>query len=148
MGATVLNPQSQNLGRLKDVLLDAQTGQASFAILDAEIPGAGHAMLVVPYDALRVSVNPSDHRQSVVLDLRPEQLRAAPQTGSDEAKMIQNPQFLAQARNFYQGTYTVARPIDKPSLPSPPALPAAPRPSARIADWSGWPQNLVDLYNE
>ena len=75
MGTTVLDPQAQKLGQIKDVVIDSQTGQGSFVVLDADVPGSGHAMLVVPYRALWVSVNPVDKRQSVVLDLRPDQLR-------------------------------------------------------------------------
>ena len=119
IGTTVLNPQSQKLGRIKDVLLDFQTGQATFVILDAEVSGSGHAMLVVPCQALRVSFNSSENRQSVVLDLRPDQLRVAPQIQDNQWQMLQNPQFLEQARSFYQPrTYTAARPIDNSIAPS------------------------------
>ena len=37
-GTPVLNPQSQKLGLIKDVLLDSRTGQATFVLLDAEVP--------------------------------------------------------------------------------------------------------------
>ncbi len=118
MGAPVLDPQSHKLGQIKDILLDSQTGQATFVVLDAEVPGSDHAMLVVPYQALRVSVNPPDNRQSVVLDLRPDQLRAAPQIQTNQWQMLQNPEFLQEARNFYQiRTYYAARPIDNSSAP-------------------------------
>ena len=128
-GATVLDPQSRKLGQIKDVLLDAQTGQATFVVLDAEAPGSGHAMLVVPYQALRVSFNPADHRQSVVLGLRADQVRAAPQIQNNQWQMLQNPQFLQEARNFYQiRTYYAARPIDNPSPPSVPSVPSTPCP--------------------
>ena len=116
IGATVLNPQGQRLGKIKDVLLDSQAGEATFVLLDAEAAGFARAMLVVPYQALWVGFNPLDHRQSVVLDLRPDQLHAAPQIQNDQWQMLQNPQFLDQARNFYQvRTYTTARPIDNTS---------------------------------
>ena len=117
MGTMVLDPQSGKLGPIKDVLFDSQTGQAAFVVLDAEIPGSGHAMLVVPYQALRVSVNPPDHRLSVALDLRPDQFACA-QIQSNQWQMLQNPQFLQQARDFYQiKTYYAARPIENPSPP-------------------------------
>ena len=79
-------------------------------------------MLVVPYQAFWVSFNPLDHRQSVLLDLRPDQLHAVPQIRDDQWEMLQNPQFLDQARNFYQvGTYTAFRPIEVPPSPAEPA---------------------------
>ena len=127
------------LGRIKNVLCEAQTGQATFVILDAKIPGSGHAMLVVPYQALWVSVNPLDHRQSVVLDLQPDQLPAAPQIRNDQWDVLQNPQFLDQARNFYHVmTYTAAHPIDNPSARA--CRPHAPYPNRAWAPRAPFPE--------
>ncbi len=151
MGTTVLGPQSQKLGQIKDVLFDSRTGQATFVVLDAQAIGSGHAMLVVPYQALRVSVNPSDHRWSLALDLRADQVRAAPQIQNNQWQMLQDPRFLQQARDFYQiRTYYAARPIDDPSAPPPPSMPApaiqyvvpqpcfVPQPCVNSADpWAG-----------
>ncbi len=151
MGATILDPQSHKLGQIKDVLFNSQTGQATFVVFDAEVPGSGHAMLVVPYQALRVSFNLPDKRLSVVLNLRPDQVRAAPQIGNNQWQMLQNPQFLQQARDFYQvKTYYAARPIENPSVASPPSVPApaiqyvvpqpciVPQPSMNSTDpWAG-----------
>jgi hypothetical protein len=86
-------------------------------------------MLVVPYQALRVNVNPSDNRLSVALDLRPDQLPAAPQIQSNRWQMLQNPRFLERARSFYQPrSYTAARPIDNSIAPSVPSAASAPCP--------------------
>ena len=69
---------------------------------------------------LWVSVNPVDKRVAVVLDLLPDQLRAAPQIQNDQWQMLQNPQFLERVSNFYQiRTYTAARPIDNAGMPAP-----------------------------
>jgi hypothetical protein len=56
VGMTVLDPQGQKLGRIKDVLLDSRTGQTTFVVLDAEAFGAGHPMT---YSAARPIQNPS-----------------------------------------------------------------------------------------
>jgi len=151
VGTTVLDPQGQQIGHIKHVLLNTQTGQATFVILDAESLGPGHAILVVPYQALRISFNPSDRRQSVVLDRRPDQLRVAPQIQNDQWQLLENPQFLEQARNFYQirTYYSAARPIENPSSPSLPTQPTMPAPCVVLpsAD-AGLPQDLIDFYNE
>ncbi len=153
-GTTVLDLKGQNLGRIKDILLDSQTGQANFVLLDVDIPRTGHALLVVPFAALRVSLTPSDHRLSVVLDLRPDQMRAAPQTQSAQSQMLQNPQFLEQARSFYQvRTYTAARPIEAAGMPCPPlpdlVLPPLPPCLCGYRDsYAGWPQSLIDFSSE
>jgi len=55
-GTTVLDPQGQKLGRIKQVLLDSQTGQVAFVVLDADVPGPGHPMT---YSAARPTDNAS-----------------------------------------------------------------------------------------
>jgi len=148
VGATVLDPQGIHLGKIQHVLLDAQTGQATFVVLDADSLGPGHEILVVPYQALRITYNPSDRRQSIVLDRRPDQLRAAPRIQNGQWQLLENPQFLSLARNFYQirTYYTAARPIDNPS---PPSLSAMPAPCiVQPQAGSGLPQDLVDFYSE
>jgi sporulation protein YlmC with PRC-barrel domain len=138
MGASVSNLQGKEVGRIKDILLDPKTGSASFAIVDAEIPCAGRGMLVVPYHALRVSA--VNNGRSVVLDLRSENMHVAPSIRDNDWRVLQNPQFLQEARNFYGPvTYTVGRPIENASLP--------PCPTTSEPD-SGWPQDLIDFFNE
>ena len=61
--------------------------------------------------------------------------------------MLQNPQFLEQARQFYQiRTYTAVRPIENPSVASQPASPPcylAPQPCVSAASSnSDLPQDL------
>ncbi|MGO9110382.1 MAG: PRC-barrel domain-containing protein [Thermoguttaceae bacterium] len=56
MGTTVLDSHGQKLGRIKDVLLDSQTGQVTVMVLDAEVPGSGHP---TTYTAARPTDNAS-----------------------------------------------------------------------------------------
>ena len=56
VGMTVLDPQGQKLGQIKDVLLDSRTGQATFVVLDAEAFGPGHP---ITYSAARPIQNTS-----------------------------------------------------------------------------------------
>lgn len=157
VGVTVLNPQNQRLGQIKNVLIDTPTGQATFAVIEANASGAGKAMLVVPYQALRVSFDAAQNRQSVVLDLRPDQLGAAPQIRNSQWQMLQNAQFLQQARNFYQvRTYTAARPIDAPSsIPGTAVMPApviqfvAPQPCWNYGSSDpGWTHEMEEFSQE
>ena len=90
----------------------------------------------------------------MVLDLRAEQVRAAPQAQNNLGQMLQNPQFLEQARNFYQvRTYTAARPIEAASMPCPPppdlVLPPLPPCLCGYRDsYAGWPQSLIHFSSE
>ena len=150
VGTTVLDPQGQKLGSIKHVMLNAETGQATFVVLEAAASGTDHGMLVVPYQALKVSFDATDRRQVVRLDRRAEQLLAAPQVRNDQWELLENPQFLQESRNFYQirTSYTAARPIDNAIAPSLPSQPSMPPPCVSSAPSSGWSQQLEDFYNE
>lgn len=156
-GSTVLDSQNQKMGQIKDVVFDVKTGQATFVVLDAGIPGiANRAMLVVPYQALQISVNPSDKHLTVMLNRKPDQLRAAPQIQNNQWQLLQNEQFLTQARDFYQiRAYYAARPIDNAVMPSPPVENSPPPPPAAspanptfLAVPPCVTQSLEDFYNE
>ena len=134
VGATVSFPQPRKLGQIEDIVLDPQTGQAMLAVLDADIPGVGRTTLVVPYQALQVVFNPVDHRDSVVLNVRADRLPYAPRIENDQWTLLQNPQFLAQVRNFYSAQpYMVARPLEVPSA-EPAAIPNLCAPTVRQSD--------------
>ncbi len=88
-----------------------------------------------------------------MLDLRPDQVRAAPQIRNGQWQLLRSPQFQAQARNFYHArTYTAARPIDTTESPSAAYLPApyvVPQPCVRSTDsYADWPQSLIDFSSE
>jgi hypothetical protein len=141
IGATVSNLQNQTVGQIKDVLLDSSTGQASFVVLNAKIAGSGRAMLVVPFQALKITAKPEVNRQEITLDLRPEHLQSAPQIRNSQWQVLQNPQFLEDARNFYQPrTYVAARPIDNATMP-PPCPPT-------VNSEPDWSRDLNGFYNE
>ncbi len=56
VGTTVLDPQGQKLGRIKNVLVDSQTGRATFVVLDAVASNSGHPLT---YTAERPIDSPS-----------------------------------------------------------------------------------------
>ena len=147
IGTTVLNPQSQKLGRIKDLLLDFQTGQATFVILDAEVSGSGHAMLVVPCQALRVSFNSSENRQSVVLDLRPDQLRARaadsgqPMADAPESAVSGTSPQLLSTQDVHGGASD-----RQPEHAEHAGRVSRARPS--VDPYSGWSQELMDFSSE
>ena len=148
VGSTVLDPQGQELGRIKDVLLDAQSGQATFVVIDAEIPASGHAILVVPYGALWVSSNPLDHRQSVMLDLRPDQVHsAAPDSKRPMADVAESdvsgtsPQLLSSQDVLHRGTSDREPDSAEPAARAP-ALPEHRGPGAHNA------AGPIGFYNE
>ena len=144
IGKTVLDSQGQAVGRIKDLLLDYQTGQAIFIVLDANSAPANHATFVLPYRTLRLSFNPADHRLRVVIDQRPSQLYSASQMKIDQGQVIDD--LPEPARNLYQLSSYPAVPTDTSSAPCPPA-PCA-EPPSRNSSYAGWPQSLIDFSSE
>ena len=143
VGSTVHNLSGQKLGEIQYVLLAPSTGQAKFVILDAEGPGSAHMTLVVPFQALRVSFNHAEKRQVVEMNIQSDQLASAPQIRNNQWQVLQNQQFRDQVRSFYHvsKTYTVARPIVNPSVPST-ASPVIAYPAP--AEWgNGRPERLL-----
>jgi sporulation protein YlmC with PRC-barrel domain len=145
IGTTVLDSQGQAVGRIKNLLLDNQTGQAVFVVVDAKSAPANHATFVLPYRALRLSFNPADNRLRVAIDQRPNRMYSASQMKIDRGQQVlgHSPE---QAPNLYQLSSYPAVPTDTLSAPCPPA-PCA-EPPSRNSSYAGWPQSLIDFSSE
>jgi len=143
VGSTVRTLSGQRLGEIQYVLLAPWTGQAKFVILAAEEPGSAHMTLVVPFQALRVTFNPTEKRQVVEMNIQPDQLAAAPQIQNNQWQVLQTQQFRDQVRSFYHvfKTYTVARPIVNPST-------ARPVTASPARQGSAEPEDLKEFYDE
>jgi PRC-barrel domain len=76
LGQPVVGPLGQQVGRVVDVLVDGK-GEPKAAVIDfGGFFGMGSRKIAVQWDTLHF--NPGDKKYPVVLDLLPEQLKAAP----------------------------------------------------------------------
>ena len=76
LGQPVVGPLGQQVGRVVDVLVDGK-GDPKAAVIDfGGFFGVGSRKIAVQWDTLHF--NPGDQKYPVVLDLLPEQLKAAP----------------------------------------------------------------------
>jgi hypothetical protein len=76
LGQPVVGPLGQQVGRVVDVLVDGK-GDPRAAVIDfGGFFGVGSRKIAVQWDTLHF--NPGDKKYPVVLDLLPEQLKAAP----------------------------------------------------------------------
>lgn len=76
LGQPVVGPLGQQVGRVVDVLVDGK-GDPKAAVIDfGGFFGVGSRKIAVQWDTLHF--NPGDKKYPVVLDLLPEQLKAAP----------------------------------------------------------------------
>jgi sporulation protein YlmC with PRC-barrel domain len=101
LGADVRSTSGESLGKLEDIVLDPQTGKATFAIVGkGGILKLGEKRLPVPWQAL--SVDPSTKRLTVNKDN--EKLRSAPTVSSADATDLENPAYTVVIYEFYDVT--------------------------------------------
>ena len=73
----VTDPEGKDIGRLVDVLVDAN-GQPQAAVIDfGGFMGVGNRKIAVHWSALHF--NPGDAKRKVALDMTPDQIKSAPE---------------------------------------------------------------------
>jgi sporulation protein YlmC with PRC-barrel domain len=97
LGAHVKSNTGENLGKLEDVILDPQTGRATFAVIGkGGILKLGEKRLPVPWQALRV-----DSQKQLTLNMDKDRLGTAP-TFQSSASDLDNPDFVMVVYKFYE----------------------------------------------
>jgi sporulation protein YlmC with PRC-barrel domain len=86
LGSQVINPQSQSLGKIEDVVINADTGKVRYGILTyGGMAGMGEKYVAAPWSALRLVLKgmktangTTADRDYFVLDISSEALKDAP----------------------------------------------------------------------
>ena len=138
IGDSVVNGADEDLGDIKEIMLDMQTGQVAYAVLSfGGFMGMGDKLFAVPWQALHLdTVN-----KRFVLDIDKQQLQNAPGFDKDAWPDMADAQWTQHIHSFYgtdptrpgsAGPRTCrCRWSARPTVPSsPPARPSAAR-------WSG-----------
>lgn len=77
LGQRVTGPEGKDIGRLVDVLVDAN-GQPQAAVIDfGGFMGVGNRKVAVHWSALHF--NPADAQHKITLEMTPDQIQAAPE---------------------------------------------------------------------
>ena len=75
VGNDVYNRDSQDLGQIKEIMLDMRTGRVSYAVLSfGGFLGMGEKLFAVPWDALKLDTA----NKRFVLDVNKDRLETAP----------------------------------------------------------------------
>ena len=75
IGTKVLNPDNENLGDIKEVVIDPCTGRVGYAVVSfGGFLGVGEKLFAVPFNALKYN----ETIGSYYLDIAKERLQAAP----------------------------------------------------------------------
>jgi sporulation protein YlmC with PRC-barrel domain len=90
IGNKVLNPVGEQLGSLKELVLDLEEGRVAYAVLSfGGFMGMRDKLFAIPWEAL--VLNPKDH--TFILDVEKEVLKEAP--GFDKDHWPDNAQYEA-----------------------------------------------------
>ena len=90
ISSKVLNPAGEQLGNLKELVIDLEEGHIAYAVLSfGGFMGMGDKLFAIPWQAL--AMNPKD--QTFILDVEKEVLKEAP--GFDKDHWPSNAQYEA-----------------------------------------------------
>src|SRR6267154_1479706 len=100
IGAQVKSNNGENLGKLEDVVIDPQTGRATFAIVGkGGILRLGEKRMPVPWQAITI-----DSQKRLTLNVDKEKLQSAPTTAQTDDTDLDNPDFVVLVYKFYEIT--------------------------------------------
>jgi hypothetical protein len=98
IGDGVVNGSDDDLGDIKEIMLDMQTGQVAYAVLAfGGFLGMGEKLFAVPWQALHLDT--VNHR--FVLDVEKERLKHAPGFDKDAWPDMADVQWASQVHAFY-----------------------------------------------
>lgn len=98
IGDSVINGQEEDLGDIKEIMLDMRTGQIAYAVLSfGGFLGLGEKLFAVPWQALHLdTVN-----KRFVLDIDKDRLKTAPGFDPDNWPDMSDVTWANQIHSFY-----------------------------------------------
>jgi sporulation protein YlmC with PRC-barrel domain len=97
-GDKVVNPEGENLGEVKDFMIDLDSGRIAYAVLKfGGFLGLGDKLFAVPWEALRLSTE--DHK--FYLDVDKDRLKDAPGFDKDNWPDSADRTFQTNVYSYY-----------------------------------------------
>ena len=97
IGADVKSSAGENYGKVEDVIMDPQTGKATFAIIGkGGVLKLGEKRLPVPWQALTIN-----SEKQVTLNMDAQKLGSAPTVQSGASTELDNPEFVVSLYKYY-----------------------------------------------
>ena len=98
IGEDVSNRQNENLGDIKEIMIDMQTGQIAYAVLSfGGIMGLADKLFAVPWQALELDTE----NKRFILDIAKEKLQKAHGFDKDNWPDMASQQFNSDIHSFY-----------------------------------------------
>jgi sporulation protein YlmC with PRC-barrel domain len=106
MGNDVYNRQEEDLGNIKEIMLDVAAGNISYAVLSyGGVMGIGDKLFAVPWQALTLDTE----NQRFILDVAKERLESAPGFDKDNWPDMSDQTWVKEVHDYY-GTQTSSFP--------------------------------------
>ena len=97
-GEDVVNRKGEDLGDIKDIMLDVRRGRIAYAVLSAGgFLGVGNKLFAIPWNALTLDTD----RKCFILDVDKERLMNAPGFDPDHWPSMANSQWANHLHNYY-----------------------------------------------
>ena len=99
IGADVQNPQGQNLGDIKDVVIDRASGRIAYAVVSfGGFLGMGEKLFAVPWGAFS---QPKADKDTFVLDVDKERLKNAPGFDAHNWPQMASREWVTSLYSYY-----------------------------------------------
>jgi sporulation protein YlmC with PRC-barrel domain len=99
IGANVENPQGQNLGDIKDIVIDRASGRMAYAVVSfGGFLGMGEKLFAVPWGAFS---QPKADKDTFVLDVDKERLKNAPGFDAHNWPQMASREWVTSLYSYY-----------------------------------------------
>jgi sporulation protein YlmC with PRC-barrel domain len=104
MGDDVYNLQDEDLGDVKEIMLDMHSGKVAYAVLSfGGFLGMGEKLFAVPWDALKLDTE----NKRFILDVSKDRLESAPGFDKDSWPDMADPVWANGIHTYYGTTFPV-----------------------------------------
>ncbi len=101
IGESVYNLKGENLGDIKEVMLDVENGSVAYAVLSfGGFLGIADKLFAVPWNALTLKLETLDTR--FILDVEKERLESAPGFDKDNWPDMANDSWITHVHSYYE----------------------------------------------
>ena len=101
MGDKVVNAKGENLGQIKELMIDPQTGHVGYAVLSfGGFLGMGDKLFAIPFQSLQL--RPDQHE--FVLDVPVDKLKAAPGFDKNDWPKTADRKWGTEIHTYYGAT--------------------------------------------
>lgn len=99
IGEDVVNADNENLGDIKEIMLDMSTGKVAYAVLSfGGVFGIGEKLFAVPWSSLRLDTE----NKSFILNVSKQRLKSAPGFDKDDWPDLNDTVWTNQIDSFYR----------------------------------------------